>query len=180
MYNVRNAALCVHLVDIKDESHNQTKFYISISLSHNLIVPILILFGTNNLLILETLEKKQELAIKLQNSQKWLFYIFNFLWSDRCLKKAWKFIQLFWFRVPSPLAEKKVQSWAKKVVSFVDNQTTNSQSDCKDQQYSQKRGKKEGILVFRYLYVNWRANRIKPFLRSDLRGRIQSLGDVEI
>ena len=32
-------------------------------------------------------------------------------------------------------------------MSFVDNQTTNSQSDCKDQQYSQKRGKKEGILV---------------------------------
>ena len=79
-----------------------------------------------------------------------------------------------------PHWRRKRYNLEQKRLSFVDNQTTNSQSDCKDQQYSQKRGKKEGILVFRYLYVNWRANRIKPFLRSDLRGRIQSLGDVEI
>ena len=63
---------------------------------------------------------------------------------------------------------------------FVNNQTTDSQSDCKDQQYSQKRSKKKEYQFSDYLYVNWRADRIKPFLPIDVIAMIQSPGDVEI
>ena len=79
-----------------------------------------------------------------------------------------------------PTSGEKGTILCKKIVSLLIIKLLTANKTARTNSILKKEVKKKEYQFSGYLYVNWRADRIKPFLPIDVIAMIQSPGDVEI